>query len=66
MSNLGTYVPILIEVFYVKSWNICTYFVYFKSQKELNYIRFVDLNILGDVRLVHSEPRIEFRSFSLT
>ena len=32
--------------------------MYFKSQKELNYDRFVDLNILGAARLVHSDLRI--------
>ena len=31
-----------IYVFYIKSWNICTYSVYFKSKKQLNYNRFVD------------------------
>ena len=36
-----------IEVFYIKSRNICTYYVYFKSKKELNYNRFVNPNILG-------------------
>ena len=54
-----------IEVFYIKSWNICTYSVYFKSKKELNFNRFVDPNILGAsyIRIYES---IEFRSFSLT
>ena len=36
----------------------CTYFVYFKSRKELNHNRFVDQNILGASRLVHSDLRI--------
>ena len=39
-----------------KSGNVCTYSVYFKSKKELNYNRFVDLNIY---------EYIEFRSFFL-
>ena len=53
-----------IEVFYVKSWNICTYSVYLKSTKELNCNRFVDPNILASyIRIYES---IEFRSFSLT
>ena len=54
-----------IEVFYIKSWNICTYSVYFKSKKELNYNRFVDPNILGASRLVHSDLRIYRISFFL-
>ena len=32
--------------------------MYFKSKKELNYDRFVDLNILGAARLVHSDLQI--------
>ena len=52
--SLGTHVPIL-----------CTYFVYFKSKKEKNYSRFVDLNILGAARLVHSHLRIYRISFFL-
>ena len=43
-----------IEDFYIKSCNICTYFVYFKSKKEPNYDRFVDPNM----RLVHSDLQI--------
>ena len=54
-----------IEVFYIKSWNICTYYVYFKSKKELDYNRFVDPNILGASRLVHSDLRIYRISFFL-
>ena len=56
-----------IEVFYIKFSNIglCTYFVYFKSKKELNYDRFVDPNILGASRLVHSDLRIYRISFFL-
>ena len=54
-----------IDVFYIKSWNICTYSVYFKSKKELNYNRFVDPNILGASRLVHSDLRIYRISFFL-
>ena len=41
-----------------KSWNIGTYSVYFKSKKEVNYNRFVDPDILGASRLVHSDLRI--------
>ena len=37
--------------------------VYFKSKKELNYNRFVDSNILGTSRLVHSDLRIYRISF---
>ena len=37
--------------FYIKSRKIS---VYFKSKKEILYDRFVDLNILGAARLVHS------------
>ena len=44
-----------IKVFCIKT---CTYFVYFKSKKELIYNIFVDLNILGAARLVHSDLRI--------
>ena len=54
-----------IDVFYVKSLNICTYSVYFKSQKELNYNRFVDPNMLGASRFVHSDLRIYRISFFL-
>ena len=50
---------------FIKSWNTFIYCVYFKSKKELNYDRFVDLNILGAVRLVHSDPRIYRISFFL-
>ena len=32
-----------------------TYFLYFKSQNELNYDIFVDPNILGASRLIHSD-----------
>ena len=47
-----------IGVFYFKYFNICAYFVYFMSKKELNYNRFVDPNILGAPRLAHSDLRI--------
>ena len=53
------------EMFYIKSWNTCTYVVYFKSKKELNYDRFVDPNIYGAARLVLSDPRIYRISFFL-
>ena len=43
---------------YIKSCKTCTYYVYFKSKKELNYGRFVDPNILGAARLVNSDLRI--------
>ena len=36
-----------LSFFCMKSWNTCTYPVYFKSTKELNYNGFVDPNILG-------------------
>ena len=39
-------------------WNTCTYSVYVKTKKELHYNRFVDPNILGAARLVHSDLRI--------
>ena len=48
---------------YSKSWSTCTYVVYFKSKKELNYDRFVETNILGAARLVHSDLRIYRISF---
>ena len=51
--------------FFIQSWNICTYSVYFKSKKELNYNSFVDPNILGASRLVHSDLRIYRISFFL-
>ena len=54
-----------LTVLPINSWNTCTYFVYFKSKKELNYDRFVDLNILGAARLVHSDLRIYWISFFL-
>ena len=37
--------------------------MYFKSKKELNYERFVDPNVLGAARLVHSDLRIYRISF---
>ena len=39
--------------------------MYFKSKKDLNYDRFVDPNILGAARLVHSDLRIYRISFFL-
>ena len=54
-----------IEVFYIKFWNTCTYSVYFKLKKELNYNRFVDPTILAAWRLVHSDLRIYRISFFL-
>ena len=54
-----------LTILSINSWNSCTYFVYFKSKKELNYDRFVDLNILGAARLVHSDLRIYRISFFL-
>ena len=48
-----------------KSWTTCTYFVYFMSKKELDYDRFADLNMLGAVRLVHSDLRVYLISFFL-
>ena len=47
-----------LTILSINSWRTCTYFVYFKSKKELNYDRFVDLNILGAARLAHSDLRI--------
>ena len=49
--------------FYVISMNTCTYFVYFKSEKELNYDRLSNPNILGDAPFYES---IEFSAFPLT
>ena len=40
-------------------------FVYFNSKKGLNCYRFVDLNIIGAQRLVHSYLRIYRISFFL-
>ena len=40
-----------LRFFYIKSWNICTYYVYFKSKKELDYNSFVDPNIHSDLRI---------------
>ena len=54
-----------ITVFFIKSWNTCIYFVYFKSKKELNYDRFADPNILSTSRLVRSDLRIYRISFFL-
>ena len=67
MSNISwfSHTDNEIEVFYVKSRNTCTYYVYFKSKKELNYNRFVDPNILGASRLVYSDLRIYRVSFFL-
>ena len=39
--------------------------MYFKSRKELDYNRFVDPNLLGVSRLVHSDLRIYRISFLL-
>ena len=60
-----------LTILYINSWSTRrpTYFdfVYFKSKEELNYDRFVNLNILGAGRLVHSDHEsIDFRFFSLT
>ena len=66
MSNISwfSHTDNEIAVFYVKSWNICTYSVYFRLKKELDYNRFIDLNIPGaNIRIYES---IGFRSFSLT
>ena len=51
-----------ITVYYILR---CTYSVYFKSKKKLNYDRFVDPNILGAARHVHSHLRIYRISFFL-
>ena len=40
-----------LTILSINSWSTCSYFVYFKSKKELNYDRFVDLNILGATNL---------------
>ena len=52
-----------ITFFYIKSRDISrpTYFVSFKSKKELNYHRFVDTNIVGASRIYEF---VEFCSFS--
>ena len=67
MSNISrfTHTDNEIKSFKSKSWNIFTYSVYFESRKELNYNRFVDPNILGASRLVHSDLRIYRISFFL-
>ena len=54
-----------LTILSINSWSTCTYFVYFKSKKELNYDGFVDLNILGGACLVHSDLRIYRISFFL-
>ena len=54
-----------LTILSINSWSTCTYFVYFKSKKELNYDRFVDLNILGAAPLVHLDLRIYRISFFL-
>ena len=54
-----------LTILFINSWSTCTYFVYFKSKKELNNDRFVDLNILGAARLVHSDLRVYQISFFL-
>ena len=54
-----------MEVLYSKSYNICAYFVYFKSKKELNYDRLKEPNILGAPRLVYSYLQIYRISFFL-
>ena len=52
-----------IKFFLYQSLEHMYLFVYFKSKIELNYDRFVDLNILACIQLYES---IEFCSFSLT
>ena len=54
-----------LTILSTNSTGTCTYFVYFKSMKELNYDRFADLNILQAARLVHSDLRIYWISFFL-
>ena len=44
-----------LTILSINSWGTCTYFVYFKLKKELNYDRLVDLELLGAARLVHSD-----------
>ena len=39
-----------LNILSINSWSTCAYFVYFKSNKELNYDRFVDLNIYSALR----------------
>ena len=51
---------------YIKILNTCTYFVYFKSKKELNHDIFVDPNILGAASYIRIYESIKFCSFSLT
>ena len=67
MLNIKTrfFIYIYLLEFFIKSWNTFSYVVYFKSKKELNYDRFVDQNVLGASRLVHSDLRIYRISFFL-
>ena len=64
MSNVSFFTMLTIILLYF-FFLPCTYLMYFKSEKELNYDRFVDLNILGAARLVHSDQRIYRISFFL-
>ena len=50
----------VIKVFYMKSWNICAYFVHGKSKKEFNHTRFVDPNILC-VYYVYAKSKKDLR-----
>ena len=54
-----------LTILSINFWSTCTYFVYYKSKKELNYDRFVDLNILVAARLLHSDIRMYRISFFL-
>ena len=68
MANVLLFTMLTIILFRILSISdlvTCTYFVYFKSAKELNYNRFVDLNIFGAARHVHSDLRIYRVSFFL-
>ena len=54
-----------VEFFYTVWTKIYTYFVYFKSEGKTQFDRFVDLNILGALCLVHSDLRISHLLFFL-
>ena len=58
---------IMLTILSIGAYQIftCTYLLYFKSKKELDYNRFADPHILGASRLVHSDLRIYQISFFL-
>ena len=65
MANVSLFTMLTINCFQIFVYQFVrfTYFLYFKSKKELNYNRFIDLNMLRAARLVNSDQQIYGISF---